>query len=397
MTPAEQIEDLASGMTRMGVRRVHVLAWRDLDDPDAGGSELHAHEFMRRFADAGLQVLHRTSAAVGVPETSERSGYSVVRRGSRFNVFPRAVASEITHRMGDYDALIEIWNGVPWLSPLWCRKPSIVFLHHVHGPMWGQILPGPFAAAGRFMETRMAPPVYRRSRVLTPSEATREELLALGFRSDKVTAVNNGVDPYFCPGGEPDPAPTVVAVGRLAPVKRFDRLIEAAVQAHKEVPEMKLIIAGEGPERPRLEALIREHHAQSWISMVGHVTREGLLDLYRRAWLVSSASLAEGWGLTMTEAASCGTPAVATDISGHRCSLVDGVTGQLADLDNLGRVMAELLINHELRAQMGEAALRRAHTLTWDASALGIIKQLHGEVLRNKQRKATRYQTARYA
>lgn len=381
----------------MGVRRVHVLAWRDLDDPDAGGSELHAHEFMRRFADAGLQVLHRTSAAIGVPETSERSGYSVVRRGSRFNVFPRAVASEITHRMGDYDALIEIWNGVPWLSPLWCRKPSIVFLHHVHGPMWGQILPGPFAAAGRLMETRLAPPVYKRSRVLTPSEATREELLSLGFHGDKVTAVNNGVDPYFCPGAEPDAAPTVVAVGRLAPVKRFDRLIEAAVQAHKEVPEMKLIIAGEGPERPRLEALIREHHAQSWISMVGHVTREGLLHLYRRAWLVSSASLAEGWGLTMTEAAACGTPAVATDISGHRCSVVDGVTGQLADLDNLGRVMAELLINHELRGQMGEAALRRAQTLTWDASALGIIKQLHGEVLRNKQRKATRYQTARYA
>jgi glycosyltransferase involved in cell wall biosynthesis len=282
MTPTEQIEDLASGMTRMGVRRVHVLAWRDLDDPDAGGSELHAHEFMRRFTSAGLQVLHRTSAAVGVPETSERSGYSVVRRGSRFNVFPRAVASEITHRMGDYDALIEIWNGVPWLSPLWCRKPSIVFLHHVHGPMWEQILPGPFAAAGRFMETRMAPPVYRRSRVLTPSEATREELLALGFHSDRVTAVNNGVDPYFSPGAERDAAPTVVAVGRLAPVKRFDRLIEAAVQAHKEVPEMRLIIAGEGPERPRLDALIRAHQAQSWISMVGHVTREGLLDLDNR-------------------------------------------------------------------------------------------------------------------
>jgi glycosyltransferase involved in cell wall biosynthesis len=397
MTPAEQIEDLASGMARMGARRVHVLAWRDLDDPDAGGSELHAHEFMRRFAGAGLQVLHRTSAAIGVPETSERSGYSVVRRGSRFNVFPRAVASEITHRMGEYDAVIEIWNGVPWLSPLWCRKPSIVFLHHVHGPMWGQILPGPFAAAGRFMETRLAPPAYRRSRVLTPSEATREELLALGFHRDRVTSVNNGVDPYFCPGSERDAVPTVVAVGRLAPVKRFDQLIEAAVQAHKEVPEMRLIIAGEGPERPRLESLICDHHAQSWITMVGHVTREDLLDLYRRAWLVSSASLAEGWGLTMTEAAACGTPAVATDISGHRCSVVDGVTGQLADLDNLGRVMAEMLINHELRGKMGEAALRRAQTLTWDASALGIIKQLHGEVLRNKQRKATRYQTARYA
>ena len=54
-----------------GVRRVHVLAWRDLDDPDAGGSEVHADEFMRRWAAAGLEVTHRTSAAVGQPATAD--------------------------------------------------------------------------------------------------------------------------------------------------------------------------------------------------------------------------------------------------------------------------------------------------------------------------------------
>ena len=397
MTPAEQLNDLAADMMLMGARRVHVLAWRDLDDPDAGGSELHAHEFMRRFADAGLHVVHRTSSAVGQPAMSERGGYSVVRRGSRFSVFPRAVASELTHRMGEFDALVEIWNGVPWMSPLWCRKPSIVFLHHVHGPMWGQILPGPLAAAGRFLETRIAPPIYRRSRMLTPSEATREELRALGFHADRVTAVNNGVDPFFCPGGEPAAVPTVVGVGRLAPVKRFDRLIEAALVAQRRVPNMQLVIAGEGPERARLEHMIRHNDAESWITLVGHVPREGLLDLYRSAWLVSSASIAEGWGLTMTEAAACGVPAVATNISGHRCSVVQGVTGELTELSGLGDVMGNLLLDQNRRHDMGQAALARARTLTWDASALGVIKELHGQVLVRKQRKATRYETARYA
>ena len=65
--------------------------------------------------------------------------------------------------MGPYDALVEIWNGVPWFSPIWCRKPRITFLHHVHGPMWDQMLPGPLAACGRALETRLAPPFYRRS------------------------------------------------------------------------------------------------------------------------------------------------------------------------------------------------------------------------------------------
>jgi glycosyltransferase involved in cell wall biosynthesis len=396
LSATDQLGELADGMIRMGAKRVHVLAWRDLDDPDAGGSERHAHEFMRRFSAAGLQVLHRTSSAVGLPPADTRDGYDIVRRGSRFSVFPRAVASELVHRMGPVDALVEIWNGVPWFSPLWCRKPRIMFLHHVHGPMWDQILPGPFAAAGRLLESRLAPPLYRRTNTLTPSEATREELINLGFHPERVTAVNNGVDPLFQPGGERSPLPLVVGVGRLAPVKRFDKLFEAAVAARRRVPDLRLVIAGIGPERARLDALVAQHDASSWVELPGHLDREELLALYQRAWLVSSASLAEGWGLTLTEAAACGVPAVATDISGHRCSVVDGTTGQLAELDQLGDVIADVLTNDAWRDDMGEAALKRARTLTWDASALGVIRELHVEVLRHRQRHATRFETDRH-
>jgi glycosyltransferase involved in cell wall biosynthesis len=391
------LDDYAADIIRMGARRVHVLAWRDLDDIDAGGSELHAHEFMRRFAAAGLSVLHRTSAAVGEPAAATRDGYDVVRRGSRYSVFPRAIASEITHRMGGYDAMVEVWNGVPWLTPLWCRKPKVMFLHHVHGPMWDQLLPKPFAAAGRTMETRLAPPLYRRVATLTPSDATRDELIGLGFRPELVTAVPNGVDPFFRPGSDADvsPVPLVVGVGRLAPVKRFERLFEAALVARKRIPEMQLVIVGEGPERARLEELIALHDASSWVTLTGHLRRNELLALYQRAWLVSSASLAEGWGLTMTEAAACGVPAVATDISGHRCSVVDGVTGVLADLDHLGDTIADVLDDHRRREELAGAALRRARSLTWDNSALGVLKGLHREVLVRNQRRATRYETAR--
>ena len=62
-----EIDGLVADVMASGVRRVHVLAWRDLDDPDAGGSEVHADEFMRRWAAAGLDIVHRTSAAAGLP------------------------------------------------------------------------------------------------------------------------------------------------------------------------------------------------------------------------------------------------------------------------------------------------------------------------------------------
>lgn len=372
-------------MVGAGARRVHVLAWRDLDDPDAGGSEEHADQFMRRAAAAGLDITHRTSTAVGLPPTATRHGYRVVRRGSRYTVFPRAFGSEMVGRMGRFDALVEVWNGVPWLSPLWTRKPRITFLHHVHGPMWDQLLPGPFATLGRVMESRLAPPLYRRGLTVTPSEATRQELLGLGFHADRVLAVNNGVDEAFAPGGRRCHDPLVVSVGRLAPVKRHAELVDAMAVAKVRVPALRLVIVGDGPMEGPVRDRIAAHHAEDWVTLAGHLTRDELVGLYQRAWLVTSASLAEGWGLTLTEAAACGTTAVATDVTGHHSSVIDGVTGVLAPLDRLGDAVADVLLDDERRAELAAAALVRARTLTWESSARGVLAALHGQVMARRR------------
>lgn len=379
------VDDLRS----RGIRRVHTLAWRDLDDPDAGGSEVHADEFMQRWAALGLDVLHRTSAAAGLPAVDRRNGYDVVRRGSRYSVFPRTVVAEVARRMGPYDALVEIWNGVPWFSPVWCRRPRITMLHHVHGPMWDQILPGPLAAFGRVLEARLAPPFYRRGLTVTPSDATRDELLELGFRADRVHAYPNGVDPFFGPGDDRTAHPSLVAVGRLAPVKRFELVIDAAIEARRTVPGLTLTIVGEGPLREELEARVAAAGAGEWIHLPGRVAREDLVAHYRRAWLVVSGSLAEGWGLSLTEGAACGTPCVATDIRGHRSSVVDGTTGLLVEPAALGRTIADLLVDDRRREQLAGAALARARTLTWDNSALGLTRTLHQAVVEHEGRRGT--------
>jgi glycosyltransferase involved in cell wall biosynthesis len=287
--------------------------------------------------------------------------------------------------MGQYDALVEIWNGVPWFSPVWCRKPRITFLHHVHGPMWNQMLPGPLAGFGRVLEARLAPPFYRRTQMVTPSDATRDELVELGFEPRRVLAVPNGVSVEFAPGGRRSPNPHVVAVGRLAPVKRFDELIKAAVHTRTRVPDLRLDIVGSGPQRDELEALVTSLGAGQWITFIGQVAHHDLVSLYQRSWIVASASLAEGWGLTLTEAAACGTPAVATDIRGHRSSVVDGVTGVLSPLQRLGDAMADVLLDDDRRAQLAGAALARAKTLTWDEAARGILTALHAQVVARSQ------------
>ncbi len=153
MPASEQTcDEIAAELLDRGIRRIHVLAWRDLDDPDAGGSELHADEFSRRWAAAGLEITHRTSGLAGETVVHDRHGYRVVSRGGRFSVFPRTIVSELLRREGRFDAMVEIWNGVPWFSPVWTKQPRLTFLHHIHGPMWNQILPGPAATLGRALE-----------------------------------------------------------------------------------------------------------------------------------------------------------------------------------------------------------------------------------------------------
>ena len=286
------------------------------------------------------------------------------------------MAAEISRRMGPYDAVVEVLNGVPFLSPLWCRKPRLLFLHHVHGPMWDQILPGPLAATGRTIEARLVPPIYRRGLTATPSDATRDELIELGFHPARVVAIPNGTDPMFSPGGTRTAQPSIVAVARLAPVKRLGLLIDAVAEARRTVADITLTIVGDGPDRASLDDHVRRLDAADWIDFAGRVEHAELVDLYRRSWIVASASLAEGWGLSLTEAAGCGTPAVATDIRGHRSSVLDGVTGLLASERDLGTAIARSLSDHDLRARLGEAARERVAAMTWDATAAGVLGAL---------------------
>src|SRR5262245_30072337 len=339
---------------------------------------------MTRWSAAGLDVLHRTSAAVGAAAEGRRHGYAVIRRGGRYGVFPRAAAAEVLGRMGRSDALIEVWNGVPWFSPLWYRRPRLTIVHHIHGPMWNQVMPPPMAAMGRALEARIAPPLYRHGATVTPSESTRQELLELGFRPDRVTAVPNGVEEYFTPGGQRAEAPLVLAVGRFAPVKRFHLALEAARAARQAVPDLQMRLVGDGPLAGELHRWVADHDASEWVDFAGYVERRRLPDEYRRAWVVLSASLAEGWGLALTEAAACGTPAVATDIRGHRSSVLDGETGLLAAPERLGDRLATVLRDRPLRERLGDAARERVRTLTWERTATGVLAVLGREVVRSR-------------
>lgn len=382
---------LAALAERAGLARVALVAWRDLGDPEAGGSELHAHEIARRWAAGGLEVTVRTSSVAGEPERIVREGYTAVRRSGRYQVFATAPADVVRGRLGPLDGVVEIWNGMPFFGPLWGLfgppLPRVTFLHHVHAEMWRMVLPSRLAALGEFLESRIAPPLYRRSRLVTLSQSSKDEIVELlGLPPDRVSVVPPGVDPRFSPGGERSARPLIVAVGRLVPVKRFDRLISAVAEVHGRRPDVECLIIGEGAERERLEELRHRLGADSYVQLPGRLGEDELVAAYRRAWVLAATSVREGWGMTVSEAAACNTPAVATRIAGHSDVVIDGETGLLASSGaELAEHLLALIEDDGLRERLGKGALDRAATLSWEATAEGTLAVLADEAAQGRK------------
>ena len=182
----------------------------------------------------------RTSYAAGHPQVSWRDGYRVIRKAGRYLVFPRGAFSEMMGWHGGRDGLVEIWNGMPFFSPLWSRTAHVTWLHHVHAEMWQMTLPPRLAAFGNFVESKLAPPLYHRTPIVTLSESSKRELVDdLGFRADRVSVVTPGIDPHYTPGGEKSPTP--LGRGRRSP-----RPGEAVRRAHRRAGR-----AEADPPRPR--------------------------------------------------------------------------------------------------------------------------------------------------
>jgi glycosyltransferase involved in cell wall biosynthesis len=148
-------------------------------------------------------------------------------------------------------------------------------------------------------------------------------------------------------------------VGRLTPVKRVDGIVRALAA----VPGARLVVAGDGDERPALRALAAELGVGERVLWLGAVPRAAVASLCRQAALLVLNSAHEGLPHAAVEAMAEGTPVVATAVGGTPEVVEHGVTGVLVPADRpaaLAEAVAHLLARPDLRAEMGRAARSRA-------------------------------------
>ena len=274
--------------------------------------------------------------------------------------------------------MLEVVNGVTFLTPLWCRTPRVTLVHHIHRRHYVHEMGPKGHVAALVLETLPLRLLYRGAQFLTISRASADDIAHLGIDRRHIEISYLGVE-HEAFGADPARRalePTLLYLGRL---KRYKR-IEVVLDVLARNPGAVLELAGEGDHRPALEAEIDARGLRDRVRMHGYVSEERKLELYQRAWINITTSSAEGWGLSVTEAGACATPSAALRLGGLAEAIDDGRTGVLADSPTeLGEKVGRVLVDRRLRDALGRAAQARASEFTWDATARRTLQLLDAQ------------------
>lgn len=324
------------------------FTWKDLKHPQAGGAERVNEEIARRLVRNSHEVTFVVGGFVGGSKEEIVDGYKIIRLGNRWTVYFKAWRYYRKHLKGKFDLVVDEVNTLPFFARWYTKEKTILFIHQLCREIWFYQLFFPLNWIGYFLE-----PIYlkmlRRSEVITVSQSTKADLIAYGYDENKINIISEGIEqhpyPYLPPVQDKESAPTLLYFGAFREMKRVDHIIKAFEIAKKKKTDLKLWLAGGGSGKyfQKCQSLIENSEFRDDISYFGRVEEDTKIELMTKAHILCVASVREGWGLIVTEANACGTPAVAYDVSGLRDSVVDQKTGLLCK-ENTPEGMAEKII-----------------------------------------------------
>lgn len=368
-----------------------LLVITELFLPTKGGTAVWFDAVYRQLGGRGIHIV---TADVPGAETVDRTHPNTIHRVSlrrhpwlkpeSLAMYVKLLATglkvALRHRVSVVHAGRVLPEGlVGWLIARLTGKPIVIYAHGEEITTWRQ--------SGKFRAMRF---VYRHTdRVVANSAFTRDELLKLGVRAERITLICPGVDiERFKPdldaahlraslGMQPGQM-LILSVGRLSRRKGFDRVIQALPRLVERGSDVRYALIGIGEDRDYLVSLAEELGVADRVHPLGHVASEDLPLWYNACDVFAMPNRAingdtEGFGMVFLEAAACGKPAVAGDAGGTGAAVEHGVTGYRVSGDSPEQVtdaLNALLGNPALRARLGQAGHRRAvQEFSWEAVA----------------------------
>jgi len=361
-------------------RSHHILAinWQDITNPLHGGAEVHFHEIFKRIVAYGHRVTLLCSRYQNSLKSETIEGIDIVRGGNRslFNYYVPYLYKNLIKKE-QFDLIVDDLNKIPFFTPLFVKEPVLAILHHFFGK--SIFLETSFLSANYvYWSEKMVPLIYKRIPFAVVSESARQELLSAGITAP-IELLQNGVNQaiFKKKSNAKFTTPTIGYLGRLKKYKSIDHLLRAMPIIKDVIPDIKLLIIGEGDHKKELQKVSKDLEIEGAVDFVGRVSEDEKVTLLNKLWCTVNPSPKEGWGLTVIEANACGVPTIAADSPGLRDSVMDDQTGILypyGDIAQLAQHIIRILQDSDRLNRYSIAAEEWAGKFTWEQSAVKALE-----------------------
>lgn len=397
--PRPDPSGMAAPARRVDPRILMVSMWFP---PVKGGSAVLFDNIYSRITDVDVTVL--TDRVMSPGDDRPAGPYRIVRgpvASAQAGVFPpsalwaRLRLAALMKRVNDgAPAIVHCGKVLPegLGAMLWHLAGGPRYLCWAHGE--------DVTSSGMSRElTALTRLVFgRAAAVIANSRNTRRLVIERGVSPEKVHVVTPGVDAgRFTPWVDgtvirrryaPEADTVLVSVGRLQRSKGHDLAISAVAELGNEFPRLHYVIAGDGPERGRLESMVRDLGLERRVTFAGLVDEATLPAFYAASDIFVhpnriDGGVLEGFGIVFLEAAASARPSIGGRTGGVAEAVVDGVTGRLisgTSAPELAAAIRELARSTELRKRMGEAGRERVlRWFSWERAAQAVLK-IHKEL-----------------
>lgn len=341
------------------------MSWKDRGHPLAGGAESVSGNIIDHLLNEGHSVKLITAAYPSAASNESRGNLETIRQGSRYSVYPKAKQYYKQHLQSWADIVIDEMNTIPFIAPLYTKKPTLLLCYQLAREVWLHQMIPPISYVGYLSEPFMLRFMANKyTAVATESNSTKRDMEQYGFKNVQTFRVGMHLTPLPKLVSKENKN-LVLSLGSIRPMKRTLHALKAFELARDKNSDLHMVIAGDdsGKYAARVKAHAQQSRHSSAIEITGRVSSQERVNLMKQAGIILVTSVKEGWGLIVTEANSQGTPAIVYDVDGLRDSVQNGKTGIVVPNNDTNAMSAAIV--SILASQQYETY--RLNAWTWSA------------------------------
>ncbi len=300
------------------------LTHRDPFHPISGGVGRTIKEVSTRLSEMGYKVTVYSSAFKGGKDIQQFNDVTILRYGHSIMTH---VALPVFLFKNKFDIIInDLGHAVPWLTPLFFRKKNIVFFHHLHSrSLSGYVNPIISLAITAIEKCYFL--IFKKQVFVSESDSAKSDLNNLKIKNIRFYKVPPGVDHSLFKSYPKTASPSLVYFGGLRKYKRPQESIYILKAVLSRFPDSMLFVVGSGEELHSMKKLAEKLGVMKKVVFTGKLGESQLAKIVGSSWLNLHTSVTEGWGFSILEASSAGTPTVAYNVAGVTDAIDNGING----------------------------------------------------------------------